>query len=76
VLGKIKRIGGNIMDYWNSLVAQIITGQQEELKECMLDQMGEWTGKEIKSIEELTIGEIIGWLIDCQVEINSAGLIK
>ena len=29
-----------------------------------------------KIIDELTIGEIIGWLIDCQEEINHAGLIK
>ena len=64
------------MDYWYSLTAQIIAGQQDQLKEVMLDQMGEWTGKEIKSIDELTVGEIIGWLIDCQVEIEAAELIK
>jgi len=64
------------MEYWYSLTAQIIAGQQDQLKEVMLDQMGEWTGKEIKSIDELTVGEIIGWLIDCQVEIEAAELIK
>jgi hypothetical protein len=64
------------MEYWYSLAAQIIAGQQEELKEVMLDQMGEWAGKEIQSIDELTVGEIIGWLIDCQVEIKAAELIK
>jgi len=63
-------------EYWYNLAAQIITGQQEELKEVMLDQMSEWTGKKIISIDDLTIGEIIAWLIDCQEEINSAGLIK
>jgi len=64
------------MEYWNSLVAQIITGQQETLKAVMLEQMSEYTGKEISNIDELTICEIKGWLIDNQEEINYAGLIK
>lgn len=64
------------MEYWYSLAAQIIAGQQEELKEVMLDQMAEWTGRVKVDFEDLTIGEIVGWLIDCQVEIEAAGLIK
>ena len=64
------------MEYWYSLVAQIITGQQPELKEVMLEQISCWCNREIKTIDELTIGEIIGWLIDCQEEINHVGLIK
>ncbi len=63
-------------EYYNSLVAQIIKGEQEELKEVMLDQMSEWSGRDITDINELTIGEIKGWLIDCQREIEYAGLIK
>lgn len=63
-------------EYWYSLTAQIITDQQPELKAVMLEQMSEWRNREIKTIDELTIGEIIGWLIDCQEEINYAGLIK
>ena len=63
-------------DYWYSLTAQIIQGQQEELKSVMLDQISEWSGKEINNIDELTIDEIKGWLIDNQQEINYAGLIK
>lgn len=63
-------------EYWYSLVAQIITDQQPDLKEAMLEQMSDWCNKEIKTIDELTIGEMIGWLIDCQEEIKHAGLIK
>lgn len=63
-------------EYWYSLVAQIITDQQPELKEVMLEQMSDWCNREIKIIDELTIGEMIGWLIDCQEEINCVGLIK
>ena len=63
-------------EYYNSLVAQIIKGEQEELKEVMLDQMSEWSGRDITDINELTIGEIKCWLIDCQREIEYAGLIK
>jgi hypothetical protein len=76
----ILREGGNnnmyTEDYWYSLIAQIIQGQQEELKSVMLDQISEWSGKEINNIDELTIDEIKGWLIDNQQEINYAGLIK
>jgi len=76
----ILREGGNsnmyTEDYWYSLTAQIIQGQQEELKSVMLDQISEWSGKEINNIDELTIDEIKGWLIDNQQEINYAGLIK
>ena len=63
-------------EYWYSLVAQILNGQQKGLEEVMLDQMSEWSGEEIKSIDDLKISEIVGWLIDNQEEINHAGLIK
>lgn len=34
------------------LAAQIIAGEQKELALIMLDQMSEWTGKEIKNKEQ------------------------
>jgi hypothetical protein len=58
----------------DQLIAQIILGQQEELKEIMLSQMSEWTDRVITDIDELTIGEIKGWLIDYQKEIEYAKL--
>lgn len=61
---------------WYSLAAQIIVGQQKELEGVMLEQMGEWSGKEIGSIDDLTVGEIIGWLIDNLQAIEDASLIK
>ena len=61
---------------FNILAAQIIAGQQDFLKDVMLDQMSEWSGREINTIDELTVGEIKGWLIDCQEEIKQADLIK
>lgn len=63
------------MEYWNGLVAQLVLGQQEELKAVMLEMIGDYGAREVK-FEDLTIAEIIGWLIDNQVEINYAGLIK
>jgi hypothetical protein len=63
-------------DYYNSLVAQIILGQQDFLKDVMLDQMSEWSGRNITDIDELTIREIKGWLMDCWEEIQQTGLIK
>jgi len=63
------------MEYWNSLLCQLITGQQDDLKAIMLEQMSDYTAGEIV-FEELTIGEIVGWLVDNQAEIKSAGLIK
>lgn len=64
------------MEYWYSLAAQIIAGEQEEIKAVMLDQIGEYTGRENLDIDDLTVGEIKSFLIDCQVEIEYAGLIK
>ena len=63
-------------EYWYSLTAQIIQGQQAELEEVMLDQISEWTGRENNTLDDLTVGEIIGWLIDCQDEITATSLIK
>ena len=63
-------------DYYNSLVAQIILGQQNFLKDVMLDQMSEWSGRVITDIDELTIGEIKGWIMDCWEEIQQTVLIK
>lgn len=63
------------MDYWNRLVAQLVLGQQEELKAVMVDMISDYEAREVK-FEELTIAEIVGWLIDNQEEINYAGLIK
>jgi hypothetical protein len=61
---------------WYIIVAEIITGKQEELKAVMLDQISEWTGEEVTDIEDLKIGDIVGWLIDNMEEISNAGLLK
>jgi len=63
-------------EYWYNIISQIIKGEQEELKKVMLDQISEWCGEKINSIDDLTIGEIKSWLIDCQEEIELAGLLK
>jgi hypothetical protein len=54
---------------WYQLAGQIISGTQPKLEEIMIGQMSEFTGKEIV-LDNLTVSEIVGWLIDCESEIQ------
>lgn len=54
---------------WYQLAGQIIGGEQPKLEEIMIDIMSDYGAKEI-TLDDLTVGQIARWLVDCQEEIQ------